>query len=197
MGHIFSQIFKELFCITTGEVRVGMFGLDNAGKTTILYKLAENLNNKIIVPTIGFNVETIRCGRHLLNIWDVGGGSMKSRILWRHYNEHNTKAVIYVIDATDRQRLYHAASYLECLFKNKELSKAVFLIYANKQDLNNALKAHEIIEILDLEKLAHRHVWVVQECCALTGLGLWHGIRKLMQLYEQQYTITRRPRIKN
>lgn len=197
MGHILSQIFKELFCITAEEIRVGMLGLDNAGKTTILYKLTENLNKKLIVPTIGFNVETIRCGRHLLNIWDVGGGSMKSRALWRHYNEHDTKAVIFVIDAADIQRLQQAASNLEWLLRNKELSKAVFLIFANKQDLNGALSAREIIEILNLEKLAHRHVWIVQECCALTGFGLWHGLRKLMQLYEEQHTLTRFPRIRN
>ena len=33
-----------------------MAGLDNAGKTTILYKLGSN-KVETIIPTIGFNVE--------------------------------------------------------------------------------------------------------------------------------------------
>jgi len=42
------------------QVRVLILGLDNAGKTTILYKL--HSPNQVIrtMPTIGFNVETIK-----------------------------------------------------------------------------------------------------------------------------------------
>ena len=35
-----------------------MLGIDNAGKTTILYKLKSN-ETVDVIPTIGFNVETI------------------------------------------------------------------------------------------------------------------------------------------
>ena len=40
------------------EVRVLILGLDNAGKTTILYKLQMG-EVVTTVPTIGFNVETV------------------------------------------------------------------------------------------------------------------------------------------
>ena len=50
-----------------------MLGLDAAGKTTILYKL--KLNETIsTIPTIGFNVETVKpCKGLELTVWDVGG----------------------------------------------------------------------------------------------------------------------------
>ena len=60
-----------------------MLGLDNAGKTTILYnlKLHETITT---IPTIGFNVETVKYRNLGLTIWDVGGQE-KIRKLWRHY----------------------------------------------------------------------------------------------------------------
>ena len=82
--------------------RVLMLGLDFSGKTTILYKL--KLGEVVsTIPTIGFNVEFIDHKGRELTIWDVGGQD-KIRIIWRHYFQ-NTKAIIYVVDSTDKQRI--------------------------------------------------------------------------------------------
>uniref|UniRef100_A0A1A9W298 ADP-ribosylation factor-like protein 6 n=1 Tax=Glossina brevipalpis TaxID=37001 RepID=A0A1A9W298_9MUSC len=166
------------------RINLGMLGLDNAGKTTILYQLKNAKSPEEIVPTIGFNVETIRCGKHLLNIWDVSGGKPKTRLLWKHYNQ-NTKAIIFVVDAADLARITLAAEELKWLWGRKELAQAVFLIFANKQDLPNALNAQEIVQVLELDTL-HQHPWTVQECCAITGAGLWEGVQQLLQLYEER-----------
>jgi GTPase SAR1 family protein len=46
--------------------------LDNAGKTSILYRL--RLKEPITtIPTVGFNVETVLLGHVKFNVWDVGG----------------------------------------------------------------------------------------------------------------------------
>lgn len=56
-----------------------MVGLDQSGKTTILYQLKlGGLVNTI--PTIGFNVEQVKANNASLLIWDVGG-SDKIRVL--------------------------------------------------------------------------------------------------------------------
>jgi GTPase SAR1 family protein len=51
--------FSKLFSWTKKDMRILMVGLDAAGKTTILYKL--KLGEVVTtIPTIGFNVETVR-----------------------------------------------------------------------------------------------------------------------------------------
>ena len=56
MGFVFSNIFKGL--VGQEQMRMIIIGLDNAGKTTVLYKL--HLGEVVTtVPTVGFNVETV------------------------------------------------------------------------------------------------------------------------------------------
>ena len=54
-----SKIFESLF--GSKEVRILILGLDNAGKTTILYRLQNESDEAVqTIPTIGFNVETLQ-----------------------------------------------------------------------------------------------------------------------------------------
>ena len=59
MGLLMSKIFNALF--GNQEVRILILGLDAAGKTTIVYKLVspDEVVTTELVPTIGFNVETV------------------------------------------------------------------------------------------------------------------------------------------
>merc|ERR1711963_1141161 len=84
-----------------------MLGLDNAGKTTTLYKI--KLGEVVqTTPTIGFNVESVQRKNLKLSVWDVGGQD-QIRGLWRHYFL-NTRAVIFVVDSNDTNRLPQAAT---------------------------------------------------------------------------------------
>ena len=60
MGLLFSSLFSSLF--GRREYRILILGLDNAGKTTILYRLQVD-EPVTTVPTIGFNVEVRRFSR--------------------------------------------------------------------------------------------------------------------------------------
>jgi small GTP-binding protein len=73
-----------------------MLGLDNAGKTTLMYWMKDNQFTET-VPTVGLNMETANYKSYLLTIWDVGG---KAWNMWKHYFEENS-AVSFVIDSTD------------------------------------------------------------------------------------------------
>jgi len=149
-----------------------MNGLDAAGKTTILYKL--KLGEVVTtIPTIGFNVETVGYKNISFTAWDVGGRD-KIRPLWRHYY-HNTQALIYVVDSNDRDRMDHAKDELQRLLNEDELRNCAVLVFANKQDLPNAMKAEEVVDELGLNTLRSQ-TWHIQSCCATTGDGLYEGL---------------------
>ncbi|KAG0037111.1 Arf GTPase arf1 [Podila clonocystis] len=166
------------------ELRIMMLSLDAAGKSTILYqlKLGEVVTT---IPTIGFNVETIRYKNLSFRIWDVGGGD-KIRLLWRHYFE-DVIALIYVVDVADRARVNSAKEELCRLLTEEETFGAkILLIMANKQDLPGGMSTSELIEIFNLDEIAKTRVWYVQPCCALTGEGLEQGMAWLAETYATQ-----------
>jgi ADP-ribosylation factor 1/2 len=153
-------------------MRAQMLGLDAAGKTTILYKfhVGEVLAT---IPTIGFNVETVEYRNVTFQVWDVGGQE-KLRKLWRHYYT-GTHALIYVVDSNDRHRVDEARTELERILEADEMRDAALLVYANKQDLPDAMTPSEIADKLGLHKMRGRE-WYIQGTNAVSGDGLYEGM---------------------
>lgn len=133
--------------------------IDRINFAAILYKLKldQSVNT---IPTVGFNVETVTYKNTRFNVWvrqkdqkltlifwslpfrvsvscnllqDVGGQD-KIRPLWRHYYV-GTQALIFVVDAADRDRIDEARQELHRIVNDREMLDAIILIFANKQDL--------------------------------------------------------------
>ncbi|XP_061578028.1 ADP-ribosylation factor 4-like [Cololabis saira] len=170
MGLTISSIFGRLF--GKKQMRILMVGLDAAGKTTILYKL--KLGEIVTtIPTIGFNVETVEYKNISFTVWDVGGQD-KIRPLWRHYFQ-NTQGLIFVVDSNDRERVAESAEELSKMLLEDELKDAVLLVFANKQDLPNALSVSELTDKLGLQALRNK-TWHIESTCATQGTGLYEGL---------------------
>ena len=173
MGLYISKLFSGF--IGNKEMRILMVGLDAAGKTTILYKL--KLGEIVTtIPTIGFNVETVEYKGISFTVWDVGGQD-KIRPLWRHYFQ-NTQGIIFVVDSNDRERIGEARDELMRMLNEDELRDALLLVFANKQDLPNAMKTAEMTDKLGLHSLRQRN-WYIQSTCATSGDGLYEGLEWL------------------
>uniref|UniRef100_A0A7S2DEW5 Uncharacterized protein n=1 Tax=Octactis speculum TaxID=3111310 RepID=A0A7S2DEW5_9STRA len=171
MGIIFSRVFQSIF--GSKEVRILILGLDNAGKTTILYKLQNETDEEInTIPTIGFNVETLKYKNIKFQVWDLGGQT-SIRPYWRCYYP-NTDAIIFVVDSADRERLNVAQQELQAMLEEEELKDSILLVFANKQDQSGALGAQGVSEALRLPDIRNRQ-WSIQETCALKGKGLFEG----------------------
>jgi ADP-ribosylation factor-like protein 3 len=78
-------MLKRLRSSPDKELRILLLGLDNAGKTTLMKKLAsEDVSH--ITPTQGFNIKSVQADGMKLNVWDIGG-QRKIRPYWRNYFE--------------------------------------------------------------------------------------------------------------
>jgi Arf/Sar family protein len=101
------------------------------------------------------------------------------------------------VDSNDRERITEAQDELQKMvvnslniisnfctkkktFKNlqlqeDELRDAVVLVFANKQDLPQAMSAAELTDKLGLNQLRGRR-WYIQATCATQGHGLYEGL---------------------
>ncbi|DBA03494.1 TPA: hypothetical protein N0F65_011395 [Lagenidium giganteum] len=165
MGIVFASLFGSK------EVRILILGLDNAGKTTILYRLqADEIEQT--VPTIGFNMETLQYKNIKFQVWDLGGQT-SIRPYWRCYYP-NTDALIYVVDSADIDRLHIAKQELHAMLEEEELKDSILLVFANKQDQKGALNAAQISEAMGLSEIRNRQ-WSIKETTATKGSGLFEG----------------------
>ena len=173
MGFIFSKIL-EFFSRSRNNFKIIILGIQNAGKTSILYRLS--LGQLVqTTPTIGSNVEEISYNNVKLQAWDLGGQE-STRSVWDVYFV-NTDAIIYVIDSNDKN-IEESKNQFFKLLENETLRNAVILIYANKQDLSGAKKVNEIIELYELNKI-QGYIWNIQPCSAQTGEGIVTGMKWL------------------
>lgn len=82
-------------------------------------------------------METVEYKNISFTVWDVGGQD-KIRRLWRHYYQ-NTQGIIFVVDSNDKERVDEAREELHRMLSEDELRDASLLVFANKQDLPNAM----------------------------------------------------------
>ena len=132
------------------EMKILLLGLDNAGKTTCLKKLADE-ETRTIMPTQGFNIKEIRQKGFKLTMWDIGG-QRSIRPYWGNYFQQ-ANALIFVIDSSERKRLDEVGKTLNELLENDKLAGCPLLVLANKQDIDGAMKCKEIADTLDLSNI--------------------------------------------
>ena len=175
MGQIFSALMSYFSANREKEYKIVIVGLDNAGKTTTLYKL--HLGEVVQTqPTIGSNVEAVVHDNVSFEVWDLGGQS-SLRNAWQSYYK-SSDAMVLMVDSTDRGRMNLSKQELFKMLDAEEVKnnpKCCVLVFANKQDLPDAMTVVELTETLGLDTIANRD-WHVQACCALSGMGLNEGL---------------------
>ena len=158
------------------EKRFLILGLDGAGKTSILNRLA-NRDFVATVPTVGLNVEQIVYKNMSIAFWDLGGAAT---LLWKHYYQ-NTDAIIFVIDSTDRERIDSAREEMLNMLKDADLTNCPLLVYANKQDKEGAINIDELSISLEFDKFNKKHKFL-EPCSALKNEGIWTALDKIIEI---------------
>ncbi|EAU33590.1 hypothetical protein ATEG_05829 [Aspergillus terreus NIH2624] len=136
MAGIFRTIYDWLLrMFWATEMDVTMIGLQNAGKSSLLRVLAGG----------EFTVD-----------WDLGG-QPRFRPMWERYCR-GVNAIVYIVDAADREALPVATDELHDLMTKPTLDGIPLLVLGNKSDLPNKLSVDELIDAMDLKSITHREV---------------------------------------
>uniref|UniRef100_T1GSB7 small monomeric GTPase n=1 Tax=Megaselia scalaris TaxID=36166 RepID=T1GSB7_MEGSC len=122
--------------------------------------------------------KTVKYKNLSFNVWDIGGQD-KIRPLWKYYYK-NTEGLIFVVDCNDQDRIQQARKELSLVLMEDDIKDVPLLVFANKQDLPNALSASNLAVELQLtdNKVTS---WYIQSTCAVSGQGLFEGLDWLSQ----------------
>lgn len=160
-------------------------GLNGPGKTTILYKL--KLDQVLTtIPTVGFNIESIDYKNLRFNIWDIGGGSA-IRSLWGVYAS-KSDAAIFVVDSNDRGNIAEAIEEIQNKLNMDAFENIPVLVFANKQDLPDAMSADDLAEKLRLNAMLN--LTVSSSSNHFESHDIWH--LSVLVAYSSMFSCHRR-----
>lgn len=152
------------------KIDIVVLGPSESGKTTLIYKMTKNEGEP--EPTDGFFYETFEYNDCRLNLLEMAGNHKNSLKWYRMMKK--CQAIIYVIDSSDTHLLDFAREKLFLHLQNNVAKDAILLVYANKQDIQNAMDAKEIIQKYNLDTVKQN--WHIQESNFLTGDGVFEGL---------------------
>lgn len=140
------------------EMELSLVGLQNAGKTSLVNSIATGGYSENMIPTVGFNMKKVTKGNVTIKLWDLGG-QQRFRTMWERYCR-GVSAIIYVVDAADRDNIPVSRSELHDLLAKPSLIGIPLLVLGNKIDRSEALSQPPLMDQLDLRSITDREV-----CC--------------------------------
>jgi len=147
-------------------VKLFMFGLDRAGKTSFSKRAMANLYEKTS-PTLWLDVHNFQFQNFQFVCFDLGG-QKQFRSFWKNYL-HNSEILIFVVDGSRPERFSEAKTELWSILNgaNPDLP---LLILNNKADLEDHVENDVLLSALGLDSLTRP--WQIIQTSAKSGLGV-------------------------
>eukprot|EP01084_Bolivina_argentea_P137142 241522_1 len=133
------------------QLEISIVGLENSGKSQIIYLLQQNEYIPNMIPTVGFNMHQIKFDNYKIKLWDLGG-QKKFRGMWERYCRGND-AIIFTIDSCDASKFDAVRRELNSLFQLDFLKHIPVLLLFTKWDTKDAMKANDILKKLNYSTL--------------------------------------------
>lgn len=133
----------------TRRAKIILLGLDNCGKTTLLHILHDH-RLSVHTPTMHPTMEEVSVANLKLITFDLGGHQVARR-LWHEYGVASD-AIVFIVDATDTDRLPEAKKELCGLLTADDLSSIPVLVLGNKIDMPRAVSEDQLRVALGLEQ---------------------------------------------
>ncbi|CAJ0955597.1 unnamed protein product, partial [Mesorhabditis belari] len=149
----FHNVYENFFYI---RCRIGICGISNVGKTSILYLLTKE-EEKIygLMPNIHPIYAEFYYNSLAMKLHDYGG----------RYNSHmmmldcvqDFDALIFVVDISDRAMFDESRRELAKILEHPLTDRLPIVVMANKKDLASACPLNEVIEAVGIEKFTKSH----------------------------------------
>jgi signal recognition particle receptor subunit beta len=90
------------------------------------------------------------------------------------------------VDSSDQERIRESAEELHGILEDDNMRGVPVVVIANKQDLPNAVSCTQLVDMLNLNKLAAtRNKWFIQASCATTGEGIYESMQKMSEMVKE------------
>ena len=168
-------------------VTIGIFGIANAGKTTLISAMGGNIDTET-VPTIGFTPVRMANERFDIVFYDLGGGK-KFRGIWPSYFA-DVHGIIYVVDGSDSDNLDESLQALQVMQTDERATGKPLLLFSNKNDKSTFMSADELSKKFSIDDL--QRPAAIKSICAIDNQHESHknidvGIEWLISNIADQY----------
>ncbi len=145
---------KETVFTRDRNSSIFIFGLDKAGKTTIINRLKKNLFTNPI-PTTNINIVRLLFENLSITAYDAAG-QKQYRKIWNSYLK-NQNGLVFTLDINDESRFSEARSELHRLASLNELKGIPLIILYNKIDLKKP-KIKKLNSEMQVKKIKNRPI---------------------------------------
>jgi len=157
------------------DIKVFLYGLDNAGKTALSETLKRDITFTNTKPTLSIIMSKMLIKNIAFFIWDAPG-QISLRDTWER-GAKGSKLLMFVLDTADNQRFEEAKREFYSILNDTELNRISLIFCFHKMDLVSAQE--HLIEAqnkFDLNSMKERKVILVE-----TSIKLMDSIEKLKE----------------
>ncbi|KAI0385869.1 ADP-ribosylation factor family protein [Hypomontagnella monticulosa] len=177
MMWVVDRVYEALiwFGLLNKNAKILFLGLDNAGKSTLLYML-KNDRMSALSPTLHPNSQEFLIGNARCTTFDFGG-HQQARRLWKDYFPE-VSGIVFIVDAKDPERFAEAKAELDGLLSTEEIQNVPIMVLGNKIDHPDAVSEYELHNQLGINEITDRPIELFM-CSIAERQGYGAGFRWL------------------
>eukprot|EP00274_Cyanoptyche_gloeocystis_P005344 CAMPEP_0196662258 /NCGR_PEP_ID=MMETSP1086-20130531/47884_1 /TAXON_ID=77921 /ORGANISM="Cyanoptyche gloeocystis , Strain SAG4.97" /LENGTH=186 /DNA_ID=CAMNT_0041997533 /DNA_START=44 /DNA_END=601 /DNA_ORIENTATION=- len=149
------------------RLKIVFLGLENSGKTSLVYKFCGADLNFEPVSTANYNVIKFTHSKIPLDLVDVGGNKTLRTFWSQHFDD--VCGCVFVVDSGDPSRFDVSSDELQRVLTHDKLAGVPVLILFNKRDSEFSKAVSEAGAAWDLSSKMDSRRWIVYECSAHSG----------------------------
>ncbi len=143
------------------EIKIFLFGLDAAGKTTLVRYLKDEIILENPLPTTYFEIESTKIKNVDFIIWDAPG-QLKYREQWSR-GVLDANILLFLLDTADKGRFGEARTELHNILNHTDAGNVPLIFCYHKMDLDAALNNKDLAEsFFDLEAILDRKIYPIE-----------------------------------